>query len=143
MASDLQIQLDRTAKRPLTEQIFESISRAIESGLLESGTRLPSWKDLASQLGVARGTVKAAYELLNDSQMIETFGAGGTRVAPRLRVATAQRKAARLSSFMKSYEEMKAGPAIFQLGIPAFEGLPEKLFSRARSSNLCMDRRHG
>ncbi|MEX3969068.1 GntR family transcriptional regulator, partial [Paraburkholderia sp. EG286B] len=73
MASDLQIQLDRTAKRPLTEQIFESISRAIESGLLESGTRLPSWKDLASQLGVARGTVKAAYELLNDSQMIETF----------------------------------------------------------------------
>ncbi|WP_425469772.1 PLP-dependent aminotransferase family protein [Paraburkholderia unamae] len=136
MASDLQIQLDRTAKRPLTEQIFESISRAIESGLLESGTRLPSWKDLASQLGVARGTVKVAYELLNDSQMIETFGAGGTRVAPRLRVATAQRKAARLSSFMKSYEEMKAGPAIFQLGIPAFEGLPEKLFSRARSSNL-------
>ncbi|MEX3952848.1 PLP-dependent aminotransferase family protein [Paraburkholderia sp. EG287B] len=132
----MQIQLDRTAKRPLTEQIFESISRAIESGLLESGTRLPSWKDLASQLGVARGTVKAAYELLNDSQMIETFGAGGTRVAPRLRVATAQRKAARLSSFMKSYEEMKAGPAIFQLGIPAFEGLPEKLFSRARSSNL-------
>ncbi|MEM5404633.1 PLP-dependent aminotransferase family protein [Paraburkholderia unamae] len=132
----MQIQLDRTAKRPLTEQIFESISRAIESGLLESGTRLPSWKDLASQLGVARGTVKVAYELLNDSQMIETFGAGGTRVAPRLRVATAQRKAARLSSFMKSYEEMKAGPAIFQLGIPAFEGLPEKLFSRARSSNL-------
>ncbi|WP_428996031.1 PLP-dependent aminotransferase family protein [Paraburkholderia ferrariae] len=136
MASGLQIQLDRTAKRTLTEQIFESISRAIESGLLESGTRLPSWKDLASQLGVARGTVKAAYELLSDSQLIETFGAGGTRVAPRLRVATTQRKAARLGSFMKSYEEMMAGPAIFQLGIPAFEGLPEKLFSRARSSNL-------
>ncbi|MEM5425887.1 PLP-dependent aminotransferase family protein [Paraburkholderia ferrariae] len=132
----MQIQLDRTAKRTLTEQIFESISRAIESGLLESGTRLPSWKDLASQLGVARGTVKAAYELLSDSQLIETFGAGGTRVAPRLRVATTQRKAARLGSFMKSYEEMMAGPAIFQLGIPAFEGLPEKLFSRARSSNL-------
>jgi GntR family transcriptional regulator / MocR family aminotransferase len=62
MASDLHIQLDRTAKRPLAEQIFESISGAIESGLLESGTRLASWKDLASQLGVARGTVKAAYE---------------------------------------------------------------------------------
>lgn len=136
MDSDLQIQLDRTAKRPLAEQIFESISRAIESGLLEPGTRLPSWKDLASQLGVARGTVQAAYERLSDSQMTETFGAGGTRVAPRLRVATTQRQAARLGSFMRSYEEMMAGPAIFQLGVPAFEGLPEKLFSRARSSNL-------
>jgi GntR family transcriptional regulator / MocR family aminotransferase len=37
---------------------------------------------------------------------------------------------------MRAYEEMNAGPAIFQLGIPAFEGLPEKLFSRTRSSNL-------
>jgi len=37
---------------------------------------------------------------------------------------------------MKSYDEMNAGPAIFQLGVPAFEGLPEKLFSRSRSSNL-------
>ncbi|WP_245623752.1 MocR-like pyridoxine biosynthesis transcription factor PdxR [Paraburkholderia nodosa] len=136
MDSDLQIQLDRTAKLSLAEQICESISRAIESGLLEPGTRLPSWQDLASQLGVARGTVQAAYDRLCDAQMIETFGAGGTRVAPRLRVAATQRKAPRLGSFMRAYEEMNAGPAIFQLGIPAFEGLPEKLFSRARSSNL-------
>ncbi|MDB6143069.1 MAG: transcriptional regulator, GntR family [Pseudomonas sp.] len=37
---------------------------------------------------------------------------------------------------MRTYQEMMAGPAIFQLGIPAMEGLPEKLFARARSSNL-------
>ncbi len=37
---------------------------------------------------------------------------------------------------MRAYDEMNAGPAIFQLGVPAFEGLPEKLFSRSRSSNL-------
>ncbi|WP_435529796.1 PLP-dependent aminotransferase family protein [Paraburkholderia caribensis] len=136
MDSDLQIQLDRTAKLSLAEQIRESISRAIESGVLAPGTRLPSWQDLAAQLGVARGTVQAAYERLSDAQMIETFGAGGTRVAPRLRVAATLPKAPRLGTFMRAYEEMNAGPAIFQLGIPAFEGLPEKLFSRARSSNL-------
>lgn len=136
MDSDLQIQLDRTAKLSLAEQIRESISRAIESGVLAPGTRLPSWQDLAAQLGVARGTVQAAYERLSDAQMIETFGAGGTRVAPRLRVAATLPKAPRLGAFMRAYEEMNAGPAIFQLGVPAFEGLPEKLFSRARSSNL-------
>nr|WP_232291610.1 PLP-dependent aminotransferase family protein [Polaromonas sp. JS666] len=37
---------------------------------------------------------------------------------------------------MKTYQEMMAGPAIFQLGIPAMEGFPDKLFARARSSNL-------
>ena len=37
---------------------------------------------------------------------------------------------------MRTYEEMTGGAAIFQLGIPALGDLPEKLFARARSSNL-------
>ena len=60
----LQIQVDRKAKLPLSEQVRMSISRAIESGLLAPGTRLPSWQALAARLGVARGTVQAAYERL-------------------------------------------------------------------------------
>jgi GntR family transcriptional regulator/MocR family aminotransferase len=136
MDSHLKIRLDRKSKLSLSEQIRMSVSRAIESGRLAPGTRLPSWQDLAAHLGVARGTVQTAYERLSDAQMIETFGAGGTRVAPRPRAAVLRPEAPRLGTFMRAYEEMNAGPAIFQLGIPAFEGLPEKLFSRARSSNL-------
>jgi GntR family transcriptional regulator/MocR family aminotransferase len=103
--------------------------------LLAPGTRLPSWQALASQLGVARGTVQTAYERLSDAQVIETFRAGGTRVAPRLRTVAPQSETPRLGPFMKAYLDMNAGPAIFQLGIPAFEGPPENLFARARSSN--------
>ena len=136
MNSDLKIRLDRTAKLSLSEQIRLSISRAIESGLLAPGARLPSWQGLAAHLGVARGTVQAAYEQLSDSQMIETFGARGTRVAPRPRAGAAQPEAPRPEGFMRTYQEMTAGPAIFQLGVPALEDLPEKLFARARSSNL-------
>ncbi|MGY2337764.1 MocR-like pyridoxine biosynthesis transcription factor PdxR [Pseudomonas sp. SDO5532_S415] len=135
MNSDLQIQLDRAAKLSLSEQIRLSISRAIESGLLTPGTRLPSWQDLAAHLGVARGTVQEAYERLSDAQMIETFGAKGTQVAPRPPAAVVQSVPPEPGAFMRAYERMNAGPAIFQLGIPAFEGL-EKLFARARSSNL-------
>ncbi|SAK72769.1 transcriptional regulator [Caballeronia glebae] len=133
---DFEIRLDRTAPLSLVEQIRQTISRAIESGLLAPGTRLPSWQDLAAQLGVARGTIQTAYERLADAQLVETFGAGGTRVAPRPYVAGARAVVPRLGGFMRAYEEMNAGPAIFQLGVPAFEGLPDKLFSRARSSNL-------
>jgi GntR family transcriptional regulator/MocR family aminotransferase len=136
MNSDLKIRLDRTAKLSLSEQIRMSISRAIESGLLAPGARLPSWQGLAAHLGVARGTVQTAYEQLSDSQMIETFGARGTRVAPRPRAVATQPDAPRPEGFLKNYEEMTGGPAIFQLGVPALEDLPEKLFARARSSNL-------
>lgn len=135
MNTDLNIRLDRTAKLSLSDQIRMSISRAIESGLLAPGARLPSWQALAAQLGVARGTVQAAYEQLSDSQMIETFGAKGTRVAPRPRAA-AQPDAPRPEGFLRAYQEMTGGPAIFQLGVPALADLPEKLFARARSSNL-------
>lgn len=53
--------------------------------MLEPGARLPSWQDLAAQLGVARGTVRAAYEKLNAAQLIVASRATGTRVAPRPR----------------------------------------------------------
>ena len=134
--STLQIPLDRQAKLPLTEQIRLNIVRAIDSGLLPPGTRLPSWRSLATQLGVARGTVRAAYERLSDSQLIEAYGARGTRVAPRPRAANVPASAPRPDGFMKTVHDMTGGPAIFQLGVPAFGGPPEKIFARTRSSNL-------
>jgi GntR family transcriptional regulator/MocR family aminotransferase len=51
-----QLKLDRSAKTPLAEQIRKGIGVAIEGGVLVPGARLPSWQDLAAQLGVARGT---------------------------------------------------------------------------------------
>lgn len=132
----LQIRLDRKAKLPLSEQIRLSIARAIDSGVLAPGTRLPSWQDLAAHLGVARGTVQAAYERLSDAQIIEAFGARGTRVAPRSRAPITRPEAPEPGAFMRSYLQMNSGPAIFQLGVPALEGLPDRLFARARASNL-------
>jgi GntR family transcriptional regulator / MocR family aminotransferase len=73
----------RSAKTPLAEQIRKCISAAIESGVFAPGARLPSWLDLAAQLGVARGTVRSAYEKLSAAQLIVASRATGTRVADR------------------------------------------------------------
>src|SRR3546814_12713972 len=62
MTKPLNLSVDRSAKTTLAEQIRHEIATAIESGVLEPGGRLPSWQDLAAQLGVARGTVRTAYE---------------------------------------------------------------------------------
>ncbi|TKC85946.1 PLP-dependent aminotransferase family protein [Trinickia terrae] len=137
MTKPLRIQLDRSAKMPLAEQIHKAISTAIESGVLAPGARLPSWLDLAAQLGVARGTVRLAYERLSDAQLIVASRATGTRVADRP-LAPVQKMEGRPDpgSFMEMYGELTAGPAIFQMGVPAQETLPAKLFTKVRSFAL-------
>src|SRR5690348_1491166 len=83
MRKPLPLRLDRSAKTPLAEQIRSGIAAAIENGVLAPGARLPSWQDLAAQLGVARGTVRSAYEKLLDAQLVVASRATGTRVADR------------------------------------------------------------
>ena len=81
----LPISLDRTQPSPVYRQIYERIRNAILAGTLAPGTRLPSWNGLASQLGVARGTVKAAYDWLAGEGYVLGRGAAGTIVPPIFR----------------------------------------------------------
>src|SRR5215471_15574199 len=75
MAS-LPIKLDRARKTPLAAQIYSAIREGIEKGRLTSGARLPSWRDLAAQLGVSRGTVRVAYQRV-DRRAIRDWLRGG------------------------------------------------------------------
>ena len=70
----LPIDVDRAGRTPLAGQIYQAIRRAIQTGRLASGARLPSWRDLAAQLGVSRGTVRVAYQRLIDEQFAIGFG---------------------------------------------------------------------
>ena len=134
MTKPLNLKLDRSAKTPLTEQIRKGITAAIQSGVLAPGARLPSWLDLAAQLGVARGTVRSAYEKLSAAQLIVASRATGTHVADRLSTTVRQEEPPDPGSFMEMYQELTAGPAIFQMGVPAQEAIPAKLLARIRSS---------
>ncbi|MBV8473285.1 MAG: PLP-dependent aminotransferase family protein [Hyphomicrobiales bacterium] len=133
MTQPLPLELDRSAKTPLAEQIRQGISAAIESGVLAPGARLPSWLDLAAQLGVARGTVRTAYEKLSAGQLIVASRATGTRVADRPPIAIRRERPPEPGSFIESYRQRTARPAIFQMGVPAPETFPAKLFARIRS----------
>jgi GntR family transcriptional regulator/MocR family aminotransferase len=133
MIKPLPLELDRSAKTPLAEQIRKGIKAAIENGVLVPGARLPSWLDLAAQLGVARGTVRAAYEKLSAAQLIVASRATGTHVADRPSVSVRAEEAPDPGSFMEMYRELTAGPAIFQMGVPAQETFPATLFARIRA----------
>jgi GntR family transcriptional regulator/MocR family aminotransferase len=129
----LKLELDRFAKTPLADQIRKGIGGAIESGVLAPGARLPSWQDLAAQLGVARGTVRTAYEKLSAAQLIVASRATGTHVAERPRAVSRSEQPPDPGSFMAMYQEMTQGPAIFQMGVPAEVTFPATLLARIRS----------
>lgn len=133
MTKPLRLELDRSAKTPLAEQIRRGIGAAIASGILVPGARLPSWQDLATQLGIARGTVRAAYERLSSDQLIVASRAAGTRVADRPSLTVAQDEVLDPGSFMEMYRELTTGPAVFRMGVPAQAALPTRLFSRMRT----------
>ncbi|ADD42985.1 PLP-dependent aminotransferase family protein [Stackebrandtia nassauensis] len=58
-----------------------ALREAIRSGRVPPGTRLPSSRDLARQLDVARGTVTAAYRQLTAEGYVSTRPGSGTYVA--------------------------------------------------------------
>ncbi len=78
--------LDRSSAIPLSEQIYRSFREAVRSGLLPSGTRLPSTRRLAARLQVARNTVNAAYDLLQAEGIISVKAGAAPRIAAGLPV---------------------------------------------------------
>ncbi len=72
--------------------ISESIEAGVRGGELAAGAQLPPVRELAGQLGVAAGTVAAAYQSLRQRGVIETAGRNGTRVRSRPPVAQNRRE---------------------------------------------------
>ncbi|MFD1930995.1 PLP-dependent aminotransferase family protein [Nonomuraea mangrovi] len=65
----------------------QALKEAVRTGRLAGGVRLPSTRDLAAQLGVARGTVTAAYDQLTAEGYLVARRGSGTRVAEGVAMA--------------------------------------------------------
>ncbi|WP_413206852.1 PLP-dependent aminotransferase family protein [Rhodospirillum sp. A1_3_36] len=77
--------LDRNGQggQGLNIQIRRAIVYAIEVGLLAPGDRLPSSRQLATLLRVARNTVTAAYQMLTDDGLLVSRERSGIYVGDR------------------------------------------------------------
>jgi len=125
-----ELTLDRVSPTTLVDQIARHIEAAITEGALPPGGRLPSWRDLAAQLGVARGTVKAAYEKLIDRRLLVTAGSAGTRVVdpPPTSIVSVTTPA---ESLLPPDIHFRADQAlVFQMGVPAHDAFPATLWAR-------------
>lgn len=66
---------------PLYQQLYTHLRLSILTGKLKGGTKLPSTRLLAEELGVSRNTVLNAYEQLMAEGYLETSGGSGTFIA--------------------------------------------------------------
>lgn len=64
----------------MTRQIREQLNTLIDAGALAAGTLLPSERELANTLKVARNVVRGAYEQLMDLGKLKSEGRKGRSV---------------------------------------------------------------
>jgi len=97
-----------TNERPLYRQVQDRLLEAILRGGAPAGTRLPSLRRLAKDLGVSRVTVEAAYEALEARGLVEARARSGTFVT---RVARGMEPTGRAHTPTLQWEERIApGP---------------------------------
>ncbi len=79
-ASELVLPPDRSHV-PAYRWLYDALRGEILSGRLRPGARLPSTRDLASQYGLARGTIINAFEHLKSEGYLEGRIGAGTQVS--------------------------------------------------------------
>ena len=142
---------DRGSGEPLYRQIYRNLRAAILSGRLEPGTRLPSTRAAASELGVGRNTVIAVFEQLADEGFVSSRVGDGTRIAEvDAEVVRRSLKSTRHGAAGRSASSPTCGPAAlskrgrelsgvargsvaqgaFQTGLPDIAAFPHRTWAR-------------
>lgn len=80
VASKLNVRVNRKRPESMTRQIREQLDSLIEAGELAAGTLLPSERELANTLKVARNVVRGAYEQLMEAGRLRSEGRRGRSV---------------------------------------------------------------
>ncbi len=148
--------LDHVLSTPLYRQLYERVRGAILMGQLTAGTRLPSTRALARELGVARNTVMLAYGQLLAEGYLEGKVGYGTVVARTLPETLLHVPDAALHPPAPAQEQVRhatlsqCGMALahapyiprqllttegqplmaFRAGIPALDAFPHKLWAQ-------------
>ena len=72
-----------SGSEPLFQQIVSSVKRAVATGRLRTGDKLPSVRDLAKELVINPNTVARAYQVLEGEGVTLSRRGAGTFVAER------------------------------------------------------------
>ncbi len=86
------IQLNYRDSRPIYEQIKDGLKRLVMTGVLSTDEKLPSVRELASQLAINPNTISKAYRELEQEGYIYTVAGKGSFAADKREVSNARNK---------------------------------------------------
>ena len=72
------INLDYTSRTPIYEQIVTEIEKYVALGILKEKDQIMSIRELATTLGINPNTVKKAYDILENKNVITSISTKGT-----------------------------------------------------------------
>lgn len=145
-AVSLLLYLEDSSPTPLYAQLYNRLREAILGGRLRAGVRLPSTRELASELGISRNTVMNAYDQLQSEGYLEGRVGFGTCVSSSLpdeliqvRAQEVQKIGSRsgrglsrrgklLSGTPPTVSDYQDRPRAFQPGLPALEEFPFRVW---------------
>ena len=130
---ELHLALDRRDDR--AAGVYRAMRDAVEDGRLAAGDRLPSTRELARDLGIARNTAASAYDALIAEGYAESRRGSGTYVASVARPAP-------IAPSRAGWMAASAGPVIaspsapapefdFRVGLPDSRAFPAAAWRRA------------
>jgi GntR family transcriptional regulator / MocR family aminotransferase len=143
------INLDGSSPDPLYQQLYNELRGGILDGQLVPGTRLPSTRELAAELGLSRTTVLNAFDQLISEGYIEGHTGAGTfvsrglpeellqiraktvRVAKPIRLRrTLSKRGEKLALTPVTATPRTDKPQPFRSGIPALDLFPFAIWGR-------------
>jgi GntR family transcriptional regulator/MocR family aminotransferase len=149
--------LDAASSEPLHRQLYDEMRKAILTGRLQSGYRLPASRELATVMKLSRNTVLAAYDQLLAEGYIESRAGSGTFVAQMIPDAMVPEPPAPMTSgpargHGRPRQLSKRGRAIdaapltrtsatlrgnaFRPGLPALDHFPMDVYRRLMDRRL-------
>jgi GntR family transcriptional regulator/MocR family aminotransferase len=137
------IAIDRQSERPLPRQVYDGFRAAILRGELRAGQRVPSSRELATDLRISRFPVLDAYAQLVAEGYFESRVGSGTFVSSSLRPQSVEpnhadgrppgtRRLANRSSLFPQFMEnpWRRGWGAFGVHQPALDYFPFEIWSR-------------
>src|SRR3954465_10893692 len=120
--------VDRAISEPLVQQLYRQLRDLVLAGRVPAGSRVPSTRDLAPQIGVSRTVTLAAYDQLIAEGYLESRRGSGAWVR---QIISSVRESPAVEPFSK---DEPPSPAEHQVFDPA--GQPTDMFDAALWARL-------
>ncbi|ERI05623.1 transcriptional regulator, GntR family [Aneurinibacillus aneurinilyticus ATCC 12856] len=128
------IPIDRSIDVPLIRQVYQHIRERILDGELRAGDKLPSTRELASDLDVSRNVILEAYDQLLAEGFIETRKGSGTFIASGTYLAGHKKVHVPLFVY-RCQDGNKHNDVInFRSGIPELDLFPRRTWTKLSHS---------